>query len=121
VTAIFSQLQAANSLSTQSNIAFCSRQAHLLPTCLPVPQHRLSCKRAAPTAVAHAGSNGNGTGSIQQQQQQQISIIASDVDGTLLNSQQQLTPAVEAAVQQAADAGVPVSWLPPKLNNRADS
>ncbi|KAF6261871.1 HAD-like domain-containing protein, partial [Scenedesmus sp. NREL 46B-D3] len=41
-------------------------------------------------------------------QQQQISIIASDVDGTLLNSQQQLTPAVEAAVKQAADAGVPL-------------
>lgn len=37
-----------------------------------------------------------------------ISIIASDVDGTLLNSQQQLTPGVEAAVRAAADAGVPV-------------
>jgi polygalacturonase len=31
------------------------------------------------------------------------------VDGTLLNSQQQLTPGVEAAVKRAAEAGVPVS------------
>jgi ABC-type sugar transport system substrate-binding protein len=78
----------------------------LRPACLPAPQNRLpSCKQAAATAVARAGSNGNGTSSTQQQQ---ISIIASDVDGTLLNSQQQLTPAVEAAVKQAAAAGVPV-------------
>jgi hypothetical protein len=38
-----------------------------------------------------------------------INLIASDVDGTLLNSQQKLTAGVEAAVLQAADAGVPVS------------
>ncbi|GIL85379.1 hypothetical protein Vretimale_10672 [Volvox reticuliferus] len=37
-----------------------------------------------------------------------VKLIASDVDGTLLNHQQQLTPAVEAAVKQAAALGVPL-------------
>jgi hypothetical protein len=37
-----------------------------------------------------------------------ISLIASDVDGTLLNSKQQLDPVVEQSVLQAAAAGVPV-------------
>ena len=37
-----------------------------------------------------------------------ISLIASDVDGTLLNSKQQLDHAVEQSVLQAAAAGVPV-------------
>lgn len=37
-----------------------------------------------------------------------VQLIATDVDGTLLNSQQQLSPGVEAAVKQAAAAGVPV-------------
>lgn len=99
---------ATHSVSSHSSITSCSRQAQLHPTCLPVPQHRLSCKQAvAPNTVARAGSNGNGTSSTKQQQQH-ISIIASDVDGTLLNSQQQLTPAVEVAVKQAAAAGVPL-------------
>lgn len=35
-----------------------------------------------------------------------IELIASDVDGTLLNSQQQLTVRVESAVNSAAEAGV---------------
>ncbi|KIZ03474.1 hypothetical protein MNEG_4483 [Monoraphidium neglectum] len=38
----------------------------------------------------------------------QIKLIASDVDGTLVNSKQQLTPGVEAAVQRAHAAGVPL-------------
>ena len=37
-----------------------------------------------------------------------IKLIATDVDGTLLNSQQELTPAVEQAIKKAADLGVPV-------------
>ncbi|GFH21813.1 haloacid dehalogenase-like hydrolase, partial [Haematococcus lacustris] len=37
-----------------------------------------------------------------------IKLIVSDVDGTLLNSAQQLTPRVEQAVKAAAAAGVPV-------------
>ena len=37
-----------------------------------------------------------------------IKLIATDVDGTLLNSKQELTPAVEQAVKKAADLGVPV-------------
>jgi hypothetical protein len=58
-------------------------------------------------AAASTSSNGNGTTS--SSALPAISVIASDVDGTLLNSQQQLTPGVEAAVRAAADAGVPVS------------
>lgn len=37
-----------------------------------------------------------------------VKLVVSDVDGTLLNSQQQLTPAVERAIQQSAQLGVPV-------------
>ena len=35
-----------------------------------------------------------------------IRLIASDVDGTLLNSKQELTPAVEQAIKRAAVLGV---------------
>jgi hydroxymethylpyrimidine pyrophosphatase-like HAD family hydrolase len=38
-----------------------------------------------------------------------IKLIATDVDGTLLNSAQELTHGVEAAVNAARAAGVPVS------------
>lgn len=38
----------------------------------------------------------------------QIDLIITDVDGTLLNSKQELTPRVEAAVEAAAAAGVPL-------------
>ena len=50
-----------------------------------------------------------------------LELIISDVDGTLVNSKQQLTPGVRAAVAAAADAGVPLVvatggccsvWLP---------
>lgn len=41
-----------------------------------------------------------------------IRIIASDVDGTLLNSRQQLSPRVEAAVKRAESQGVPVRAHP---------
>lgn len=41
-------------------------------------------------------------------QHPEIDLIITDVDGTLLNSRQQLTPGVEAAVRAAADAGVPL-------------
>lgn len=37
-----------------------------------------------------------------------IELIASDVDGTLLNSSQELSPGVENAVRRAAQAGVPL-------------
>ncbi|CAL5223726.1 g6283 [Coccomyxa viridis] len=37
-----------------------------------------------------------------------IKLIATDVDGTLLNSKQELTPAVEQAIKKAADLGVPL-------------
>ncbi|CAD7695014.1 unnamed protein product [Ostreobium quekettii] len=37
-----------------------------------------------------------------------VELIASDVDGTLLNSQQELAPQVVEAIEKAADAGVPI-------------
>lgn len=37
-----------------------------------------------------------------------IKLIATDVDGTLLNSKQELTPAVQQAIRKAAEHGVPV-------------
>jgi hypothetical protein len=98
------RLQAGQSLTQRSSIASCSGPVQAPAGISRIPQNRQSCKRAA--AVAQAASNSNAAGS--QAQQQHISIIASDVDGTLLNSQQQLTPGVEAAVKQAAEAGVPV-------------
>ena len=44
-----------------------------------------------------------------------IKLIATDVDGTLLNSKQELTPAVEQAIKKAADLGVPVRGDDPFL------
>jgi predicted mannosyl-3-phosphoglycerate phosphatase (HAD superfamily) len=41
-----------------------------------------------------------------------VKLIVSDVDGTLLNSIQQLNPAVEVAIKEAAISGVPVSFEP---------
>jgi hypothetical protein len=63
------------------------------------------------------GSNGSSSsnGDSSSSRTPVINVIASDVDGTLLNSQQQLTPGVEAAVRAAANAGVPVSSLGPRL------
>jgi hypothetical protein len=43
--------------------------------------------------------------------QRRIELICTDVDGTLMNSQNQLSPVVEQAVNAAAQAGVPVRLL----------
>ncbi|KAL4433464.1 hypothetical protein ABPG77_010317 [Micractinium sp. CCAP 211/92] len=40
--------------------------------------------------------------------EQRVELIVSDVDGTLLNRQQQLTPGTRAALAAAAECGVPV-------------
>ncbi len=40
--------------------------------------------------------------------ERRISLICTDVDGTLMNSQNQLTPGVEQALNAAHEAGVPV-------------
>ena len=40
-----------------------------------------------------------------------IRLVATDVDGTLLNSKQELTPRVKAAVNAAVKKGIPVSSL----------
>lgn len=41
-----------------------------------------------------------------------MKLIASDVDGTLLNSRQELTAEAVAAITNAADAGISVSMKP---------
>lgn len=64
---------------------------------------------AAAAVAPNSSTNGNSGSSTTNSTPIPISIIATDVDGTLLNSQQQLTSGVEAAVRAAADAGVPVS------------
>lgn len=43
--------------------------------------------------------------------QKKVKLIVSDVDGTLLNSKQELTSGVLSAVTKAAAAGVPVGKL----------
>jgi hydroxymethylpyrimidine pyrophosphatase-like HAD family hydrolase len=43
-----------------------------------------------------------------ESQARSVELIISDVDGTLLNEQQQLTPGVQAAAVAAAAAGVPL-------------
>lgn len=45
---------------------------------------------------------------MQAQRQHCIKLICTDVDGTLLNSNQQLTDGVIEAVQQAYNVGIPV-------------
>ncbi|KAI8464194.1 MAG: HAD-like domain-containing protein [Monoraphidium minutum] len=64
---------------------------------------------AAPAAGAprarHAAAASGGAGAAAEPH---IKIIASDVDGTLVNSKQQLTRGVEDAVQRAHAAGVPL-------------
>ena len=71
--------------------------------------HQQQQHSRAQVLAAAASTSSNGNGSSSSSALPAISVIASDVDGTLLNSQQQLTPGVEAAVRAAADAGVPVS------------
>lgn len=44
-----------------------------------------------------------------------IRLITSDVDGTLLNSKQELTAGVENAVRLARSVGVPVSTSCPTM------
>ena len=44
-------------------------------------------------------------------QQAEIRLITSDVDGTLLDSQQRLTPLVEKAIKLSRSVGVPVSII----------
>ena len=54
----------------------------------------------------------------QQQHQPQVKLVATDVDGTLLSSQQQLLPRVQRAVQSAVELGVPVRRLVRPANDR---
>lgn len=67
------------------------RAAALLP--VPVQPPPAACSRMA---VRAAGAHPS------------VQLIATDVDGTLLNHRQELTPRVEEAVKRARDAGVPV-------------
>jgi hypothetical protein len=65
----------------------------------PLPPQRMAAPRpfSSPASRCVAASA-----------QRKVKLIATDVDGTLLNSQQLLAPEVEAAVNAAAAAGVPV-------------
>ena len=45
------------------------------------------------------------------QHQPEVRLVATDVDGTLLSSDQQLLPRVQRAVQSAVEQGVPVRHL----------
>ncbi len=42
------------------------------------------------------------------QHQPEVRLVATDVDGTLLSSDQQLLPRVQSAVQRSVELGVPV-------------
>ena len=57
---------------------------------------------------AHCGSRSGVAVIVCSAERPPIKLIATDVDGTLLNSKQELTPAVEQAIKKAADLGVPV-------------
>ncbi|KAG2497861.1 hypothetical protein HYH03_004127 [Edaphochlamys debaryana] len=59
-----------------------------------------TCRRSlrTPNAVGHSASGGTGL----------IKLIATDVDGTLLNHRQELTAGVEEAVKAARELGVPL-------------
>eukprot|EP00879_Flechtneria_rotunda_P009407 GHRR01009849.1.p1 GENE.GHRR01009849.1~~GHRR01009849.1.p1 ORF type:complete len:357 (+),score=113.98 GHRR01009849.1:259-1329(+) len=79
--------------------------------CLPKNPHKNACsrqqQRPSTAAAAATGSSGFQQG-VDSLRNRHIGIIASDVDGTLLNSQQKLTTGVETAIRHAADAGVPL-------------
>ena len=56
---------------------------------------------------AGAGSSNGGAASMEPPGRDEVKLIVTDVDGTLLNSDQELTLRVEAALARAAAAGVP--------------
>lgn len=65
--------------------------------------------RGCPAAATHAAGLESAPAAEQVASgQRRIELICSDVDGTLMNSRNQLSPAVEEAVNAAAAAGVPV-------------
>ena len=49
--------------------------------------------------------------SASEQHQPEVRLVATDVDGTLLSSDQQLLPRVQSAVQRSVELGVPVRPL----------
>jgi hypothetical protein len=86
-----------STVSQLPNISRGSAGAHV--------QHRLGRTVAAAAAAAGAAAAGP----------PHITLIATDVDGTLLDSRQQLSAGNEAAIKQAAAAGVPVSRVVPHV------
>lgn len=101
---------------------FCLRQAVLLshPSWKMLDSH--ACCGHVSTSIASTSSQrphlvsqrkakwfrSGVTGVMCSAERPPIKLIATDVDGTLLNSKQELTPAVEQAIKKAADLGVPV-------------
>jgi len=67
--------------------------------------------RAQPAAAVAAAAV-----SASAQRQPEVRLVATDVDGTLLSSDQQLLPRVQSAVQRSVELGVPVRML---LSNSA--
>jgi hypothetical protein len=109
--AVFQALRGTQPQQTKlTNI--CPKAHRQLPgsgvTTSSIHQHS-QLKHRRHQAAASVAVNSSTNGSSSSSSTVPVSIIATDVDGTLLNSQQQLTPGVEAAVRAAADAGVPVS------------
>lgn len=75
-----------------------------------------SRRRAGQRSVRPAAS-GSGVAHEVESGARKIELIVSDVDGTLLNPQQQLTAGTRAALAAAAEAGVPIvlatgAWVP---------
>lgn len=82
--------------------------------CVSLSGHVFASAMATCVPDLYAFSSAQGvvrqrTGFVTHAAPPKIRMITSDVDGTLLNSKQELTPAVKASIKQASAAGVPVS------------
>eukprot|EP00878_Enallax_costatus_P009421 GHUV01009846.1.p1 GENE.GHUV01009846.1~~GHUV01009846.1.p1 ORF type:complete len:311 (+),score=53.37 GHUV01009846.1:194-1126(+) len=93
-------LQGMHSSKASASCSHSSIRQHRSSLCKPFQHQSRYPPETRLTALNHIGRFPDGSPN--------INIIASDVDGTLLTSQQQLTEGVETAVRQAADAGVPL-------------
>lgn len=82
--------------------SFTRRAPPCVQSCRPL-RRRVTVRPASAStlAVSHAAHEF-------ESGQRRVELIVSDVDGTLLNPQQQLTPGTQQALQAAAEAGVPL-------------
>ena len=95
--------------NTPKNCVLMKRCNCCMGTSMHGPSRNHACMQASSHCRPHCrplrAGQGNGMPA------PDIRLIASDVDGTLLNSRQELTPAVERAVALANSVGVPVPIL----------